>query len=86
MAVLSQEKRLIAFFSEKLSHTRIKWSISDREFYAVVRALRQWEHYLIQLEFVLYTNHQALKFLNSQKNVSSMHIKWMNKKVVLRTA
>lgn len=64
-AVLSQEKRPVAFFSEKLSDARRKWSTYDQEFYAVVRALRQWEHYLIQREFVLYTDHQALKFLNS---------------------
>lgn len=77
-AVLSQEKRPVAFFSEKLSDARRKWSTYDQEFYAVVRALRQWEHYLIQREFVLYTDHQALKFLNSQKNVDSMHMRWTN--------
>lgn len=46
-AVLSQEKRAVAFFSEKLSEARQKLSTYDQEFYAVVRALRQWEHYLI---------------------------------------
>ena len=64
-AVLSQEKRPLSFFSEKLSDTRRKWSTYDQEFYVVVRALKHWEHYLVQKEFILYTDHQGLKFINS---------------------
>ena len=75
--VLSQEKRPIAFFNEKLCETRRKWSTYDKEFYAVVRALKTWEHYLIAKEFVLYTDHQALKYLSSQRQLrSDMHAKW----------
>ena len=77
-AVLSQEKRPVAFFSEKLSEARQKWSTYDQEFYAVFRALRQWEHYLIQREFVLFTDHQALKFLHSQKIINKMHARWVS--------
>ncbi|XP_061999091.1 uncharacterized protein LOC133716395 [Rosa rugosa] len=40
-AVLSQEKKPVAFFSEKLSEAHQKWSTYDQEFYAVFRALRQ---------------------------------------------
>ena len=40
-AVLSQEKKPVAFFSEKLSEARQKWSTYDQEFYAVFRALKQ---------------------------------------------
>ncbi|KAI5311709.1 hypothetical protein L3X38_040882 [Prunus dulcis] len=72
-AVLSQDKQPVAFFSEMLSDARQKWSTYDQEFYAVVRALKQWEHYLIQKEFVLFTDHQALKYINSQKNIDKMH-------------
>ncbi|XP_010275023.1 PREDICTED: uncharacterized protein LOC104610208 [Nelumbo nucifera] len=76
-AVLSQEKRLIAFFSEKLCESRRKWSTYDKEFYDVVRALKTWEHYLIAKEFVLYTDHQALKYLNGQKQLrSDLHARW----------
>ena len=45
-AVLSQEKRPIAFFSEKLYEARRKWATYDKKFYVVVRALKTWEHYL----------------------------------------
>ncbi|XP_020409695.1 uncharacterized protein LOC109946426 [Prunus persica] len=76
-AVLSQDKRPVAFFSEKLSDARQKWSTYDQEFYAVVRALKQWKHYLIQKEFVLFTDHQALKYINSQKNIDKMHARWV---------
>uniref|UniRef100_A0A2N9J550 CCHC-type domain-containing protein n=1 Tax=Fagus sylvatica TaxID=28930 RepID=A0A2N9J550_FAGSY len=45
-AVLSQESRLIAFYSENLSDACKKWSTYELEFYAIFRALKQWEHYL----------------------------------------
>ncbi|XP_019053155.1 PREDICTED: uncharacterized protein LOC109114638 [Nelumbo nucifera] len=75
--VLSQEKRPIAFFSEKLCEARKKWSTYDKEFYVVVRALKTWEHYLIAKDFVLYTDHQALKYLSKQKQLrSDLHARW----------
>ena len=38
-AVLSQEGKPIAFFSEKLSDSRKKYSTYDKEFYAICRDL-----------------------------------------------
>ena len=76
-AIFSQEKRLIAFFSEKLCEARRKWATYDKEFYAVVRALKTWEHYLRAKDFILYTDHQALKYLSTQKQIrSDMHARW----------
>ena len=46
-AVLSQDNRLVAFFSEKVCEARSKWSAYELEFFAVVRTLKHWEHYLI---------------------------------------
>jgi hypothetical protein len=77
-AVLSQEGKPVEFFSEKLGEARQKWSTYELELYVVLRALKVWEHYLIQWGFVLYTDHQALKFINSQKNLNRMHARWVS--------
>lgn len=62
-AILSQEGHPLAFFSEKLSEARQKWSTFEQELYIVFNTLQQWEPYLIQMEFVLNSDHEVLKFL-----------------------
>ena len=65
-AVLSQEKRPLAYFSEKLNEAKRKYSTYDKEFYALVRALEYWRHYLVGSEFILHSDHEALKFIQGQ--------------------
>jgi hypothetical protein len=62
-AVLSQDNRLIAYFSEKLNESNMKYSTYDKQFYAIIHALKKWRHYLVSKEFVLYSNNHALKFI-----------------------
>lgn len=76
-AVLSQNARPVAFFSEKLSGARVCYSTHDVEFYAVVQSIRHWRHYLVHRDFVLFTDHDALKHLDSQVKVSSRHAGWI---------
>jgi hypothetical protein len=59
-AVLSQEDKMIAYFSEKLNEAKVKYSTYDKEFYAIIQALNKWRHYLIPKEFVLYNDNHAL--------------------------
>ena len=35
-AFLSQEDRLIAYFSEKLNEVKVKYSTYDKDFYAII--------------------------------------------------
>ncbi|XP_074298818.1 uncharacterized protein LOC141629768 [Silene latifolia] len=65
-AVLVQDKWPVAYFSEKLGGARLNYSTYDKEFYAIVRALDHWGHYLRPKPFVLHSDHEALKHIHGQ--------------------
>ena len=69
-AFLSQEGRLVAYFSEKLDDAKRKYFVYDY-------ALKKWRHYLLPKEVFLYTDHQALQYLNSQGKLNQRHLKWV---------
>ena len=75
-AVLSQNGKPVAYFSEKLSGSKLNYSTYDLEFYAIICALKHWSSYLAYHEFVLYSDHDALKHINSQDKLSSRHAIW----------
>ncbi|GJV62961.1 RNA-directed DNA polymerase [Tanacetum coccineum] len=47
------------------------------EFYAIVCSLDTWRHYLLYNEFFLFSDHEALKFINGQHKLKSRHAKWV---------
>ncbi|KAH9649250.1 hypothetical protein KPL70_025911 [Citrus sinensis] len=65
-AILMQERRPIAYFSEKLSGAALNYPTYDKEMHALVRALETWQHYLLPKEFVIHTDHESLKHLKGQ--------------------
>ncbi|XP_071928112.1 uncharacterized protein [Coffea arabica] len=76
-AVLMQEGKPIAYFSEKLNGAALNYSTYDKELYALVRALETWQHYLRASEFVIKTDHESLKHLKGQQKLSKRHARWV---------
>lgn len=56
----------MAYFSEKLSGAHLNYSAYDKEFYALIRALGTWQHYLLPKEFVIHTDHESWKHFKCQ--------------------
>eukprot|EP00253_Pinus_taeda_P002030 PITA_02030 len=74
-AVLSQEDKPVAFFSEKLNESRHKYSSDDKEFYAVIQALKHWRHYFLGNEFVLILGNCVLQYVMQQHKLNHKHAK-----------
>ncbi|KAK1666361.1 hypothetical protein QYE76_054520 [Lolium multiflorum] len=75
--VLMQEGRPIPYFSEKLSGAKLNYPIYDKELYALIRVLEVWQHYLWPKEFIIHSDHEALKYLKAQSTLHKRLAKWV---------
>lgn len=57
-AVVMQDFKPIAYFSEKLTGDTLNYSTYGRELYALVRALATWQHYFWPCVFVIKTENE----------------------------
>ncbi|WMV33800.1 hypothetical protein MTR67_027185 [Solanum verrucosum] len=76
-AVMMQEGKPITYFSENLRGTPLQYSTYDKELYALVRALANWQHYLWHKEFVIRTKPETLKHIRVQNMLNRRHAKWI---------
>jgi len=72
--VIDNIEQPIAFISKTLTKAEKKWSVYEKEAYAIFYALRKWEHYLQGVKFTLFTDHRNLTFL--EKDPSPKVQRW----------
>ena len=72
-----QEGKPIAYFSEKLGDAQLNYPVYDKELYALVRVLETWQHCLLPKEFIIHSDHEALKCLKGQAKLNYKHAKWV---------
>jgi len=58
-----QEDKVVAYASRQLKPYEKHCPTHDLELAAVVFALKIWRHYLYEVLYKIYTNHQSLKFI-----------------------
>ena len=79
-AVLSQVwddgEHPVAYESRKLNATEGNYATHEKELLAVIHALRTWRHYLLGNHFIVVTDHNSLKYLHTQPNLSRRQARW----------
>jgi hypothetical protein len=65
----------VAFYSKTLSNTQSRWSVSERELYAIVCALQHFKLYLMN-GVTIHTDHQALVTILTKSNLSPKLSRW----------
>lgn len=80
-AVLTQDHgqgpQPVAFESRKLTPTEQRWATHDKELLSIIHALKKWKHYVQGAKFVVETDHQSLKYFQTQPDLSQKQVRWM---------
>lgn len=75
-AVLMQEDRPVAYLSRAWKPAEEHLPITFLELLAIIRAVEQWHVYLHGATFTVVTDHKALQWLRTLKNVSGRLAQW----------
>jgi hypothetical protein len=58
--IFTQRNQPVAYHSETLSDTVHKYPTYDKEMYSIMKAYRQWRHYILGKETIIHTDHNPL--------------------------
>jgi hypothetical protein len=80
-AVLLQDGHPVAYESRKLSSAEVNYPVHEKEHLSIVYALTKWRTYLHGTKdpFTVITDHQSLKYLETQGTLSSRQARWGEK-------
>ena len=76
-AVLMQNGNVVAYASRQLKTHERNYPTHDLELAAVVFALKIWRHYLYGNKCEIYTDHQSLKYIFTQKELNMRQRRWL---------
>ena len=72
----SKRRRYISFQARSLTKSERNYSATKRELLAIVYALKKFHYYIWGTRFTLYTDHTALAYLHTQKQLNPMLVGW----------
>ena len=76
---VDNKERVIAYGSKKLSQQQQRWSTYDREFFALIMAVRANAHYLRHARFTAITDHRPLlawRKVDARKDPTGRRTRW----------
>ena len=72
-----QHGNVVAYASRQLKDHERNYLSHDLEMAAMMLALMLWRHYLYGEQFEVFTNHQSLKYIFTQKDLNMRQRRWV---------
>src|SRR4051812_21714656 len=76
-AVLMQEGKVVAYASRQLKTHEVNYPTHDLELASVVHALKTRRHYLLGKRCEVFTDHNSLKYIFTQKEINMRQRRWL---------
>eukprot|EP00253_Pinus_taeda_P028738 PITA_28738 len=80
-AVLGKEEDkkpyAIYYISKNLSSAELNYTVTEKEFLAIIHAVNKFRHYITGYPVVLYTDHSAIKYLANKPVTNARITRWL---------
>ena len=63
--------------SKNLSSTELNYTVTEKDFLAVIFAINNFRHYITGNDVFLHTNHSAIKYLMNKPLTSGRVTRWL---------
>ncbi|GBG91160.1 hypothetical protein CBR_g52041 [Chara braunii] len=70
--------RRLEYYSKRMPSHKVAASTYMRELYALREALDHWKHYLLGRHFKVFSDHETLKWIQTQINPSTTLTRWLH--------
>ncbi|GBG80928.1 hypothetical protein CBR_g31484 [Chara braunii] len=74
--------RPLEFYSKRMPSHKVAASTYMRELYVLRETLDHWKHYLLGCHFKVFSDHETLKWVQTQNNPSTTLTRWLHEIVV----
>ena len=72
-----QHGSVVAYTSRQLKKHEVNYPTHDLELAAIIFALKLWRHYLYGTRFEIFTDHQSLKYIFTQRDLNLRQRRWL---------
>lgn len=67
---------MIYVYSKKLDQTQQTYSVADKELLATIKSVDYFRRYFLGRKFILRTDHRAITYIKSVKNLNTRLLRW----------
>jgi hypothetical protein len=76
-SVLMQGGKVAAYASRQVKKHEVNYPTHDLELASVVHAFKTWRHYLMGKQCEVFTDHESLKYIFTQKDLNMRQRRWL---------
>ncbi|XP_023028732.2 retrovirus-related Pol polyprotein from transposon 17.6 [Leptinotarsa decemlineata] len=71
------DKNYVGFTSKILRGPQLKYTVTEKEAYAILHALKEWRVFVLGRQLTIITDHRALSFIRSCRLLNSRLTRWI---------
>jgi hypothetical protein len=73
----NQQNYSIYFTSKNLTPPKLNYTVTEKEFLAVVHSINKFRHYITRYEVFVHTDHSAIRFLMNKPVTTGRITRWL---------